>query len=125
MGEIPMLARRIEDFAEAHHLSAELTLQLQLCCEEMVSNIINHAFDGDEAHDIGLSFNLHGAELGITITDDGKPFSPLDVAPPDLSASITDRAVGGLGVHLVRTFMDRIEYEREGEYNRVTMFKKV
>jgi len=42
-----------------------------------------------------------------------------------LEASLHQREIGGLGVHLVRNLMDRTEYRRDGAKNVLTMRKRI
>lgn len=65
------------------------------------------------------------ADGGLTaeIADDGVPFDPRQAPEPDLSGSIEERRVGGLGVHLALTLVDRIDYRRVDGENRVTLHK--
>ena len=59
----------------------------------------------------------------ITISDDGIPFNPFQKASPDLKASLEDRDIGGLGIHLVRELMDSVSYKRGVGRNIVTLVK--
>jgi serine/threonine-protein kinase RsbW len=65
--------------------------------------------------------------LGITLTveDDGPGFDPLSLPPPDVGASVTERAVGGLGVFLVRKMMDTVSYARVAGRNQLRMSKRL
>ncbi len=58
------------------------------------------------------------------ISDDGVAFDPLKVPPPDLTADLESRPIGGLGVHFVKTLMDEVAYRREGDRNVLTMRKR-
>jgi len=53
------------------------------------------------------------------------PFNPLDAPIPDITLPIEERRVGGLGIHLVRQFMDTLAYERRGERNYLLMKKSL
>ena len=57
------------------------------------------------------------------MSDNGAAFDPLSVPAPDLTTSLDERAVGGLGLHLVRNLMDRVSYSRAGERNQLTLVK--
>jgi serine/threonine-protein kinase RsbW len=59
----------------------------------------------------------------MTVEDDGPQFDPLLLPPPDLTASLAERRVGGLGVFLVRQMMDAVSYQRVGRRNRLSMTK--
>jgi serine/threonine-protein kinase RsbW len=61
----------------------------------------------------------------LTIEDDGPPFDPLSLPPPDVTASLEERRVGGLGVFLVRQMMDEVSYQRTGKRNQLRTSKRV
>jgi anti-sigma regulatory factor (Ser/Thr protein kinase) len=61
----------------------------------------------------------------MLVVDDGHAFDPLDVKPPNLSAEIEDRQIGGLGIHMLRELADNISYERRDGTNRVTLTKRI
>jgi serine/threonine-protein kinase RsbW/sigma-B regulation protein RsbU (phosphoserine phosphatase) len=68
---------------------------------------------------------MAGGRLTVTVADDGIPFDPLTVAPPDTTLPLADRDVGGLGIHLVRHLVDDIIYRRIGARNETTLVKNV
>ncbi len=57
------------------------------------------------------------------MADNGMAFDPLQKSAPDLESSLEDRPIGGLGVFLVLEFMDDVTYQRDGEWNRMSMLK--
>jgi anti-sigma regulatory factor (Ser/Thr protein kinase) len=61
----------------------------------------------------------------LTVEDDGPAFDPLSLAVPDVTASLDERPVGGLGVFLVRRMMDSVSYHRVGARNQLRMTKQV
>jgi anti-sigma regulatory factor (Ser/Thr protein kinase) len=65
--------------------------------------------------------DLSDGELVIEVEDDGRPFNPLQVPPPDLERPLAQRKVGGLGLHLVRELTSSIEYDRKDGKNRLVM----
>ena len=73
-------------------------------------------------HEFEITLTSEADVLRIEVTDDGRPFDPLNEAPePDLDASVDDRQVGGLGIHLVRTMVDEMSYRREQDKNHLTL----
>lgn len=126
--ELGRLAEAFDAFADRHRISDEARFQLQLCSEEVVLNIINHGFDDGGEHEIQVCFEFRTDPRTITVNilDDGRKFDPLTQVPePDLDAKLGDRAVGGLGVHVVRTFMDGARYRHERGKNRLTLTKNL
>ena len=57
--------------------------------------------------------------------DDGQPFNPLHAPSPDTTRSLHDRSIGGLGIHLVRTLVDGLEYQRRKGKNVLLLRKSV
>jgi anti-sigma regulatory factor (Ser/Thr protein kinase) len=68
--------------------------------------------------------DLTDGELVIEVEDDGRPFNPLQIPPPDMDRPLEQRSVGGLGLHLVRELTSSIEYTRREEKNHLVMRKK-
>ena len=85
--------------------------------------MVNYAFQDDEEHVIDLNFVLSGNRLVITIHDDGVPFNPFELDPPNISLSLDERAIGGLGIFLVRQMMDEYLYTRHIGKNVVRLVK--
>lgn len=122
LDEIPGLAEAVEAFGETHDLPPKLVFQLNLALEELVTNIVCHAYDDDHPHVIQVRLAVVDDMITAEVEDDGRPFDPFaDATPPDLEQELEDRPVGGLGVHLVRSFMNEVSYRREGERNLVRL----
>jgi serine/threonine-protein kinase RsbW len=123
--EIERVVEFAERFGEEHQLSAELVMTIHLVLDEVVANIINHAYDDSAEHQIRVTLALEGSELGIRVEDDGRAFDPLAAPPPDLDLPLEERPVGGLGIHIVRSVMDAVEYQRDGGRNVLSMRKTI
>lgn len=122
LDEIPGLAEAVEAFGETHDLPPKLVFQLNLALEELVTNIVCHAYGDDHAHVIQVRLAIVDDVITAEVEDDGRPFDPFADAPsPDLEQELEDRPVGGLGVHLVRSFMNEVSYRREDERNLVRL----
>jgi anti-sigma regulatory factor (Ser/Thr protein kinase) len=92
--------------------------------EELLSNIVSHAYRDEGEHTIDLRAELSADRLALTITDDGRPFNPFTSVAPDTTAvSTQEREPGGLGIHLVRNMMDEVSYRRRTNKNVVILVK--
>ncbi|MCT0208927.1 ATP-binding protein [Synechococcus sp. CS-1332] len=95
--------------------------KLDLCLNEVLANLIDHAGAADFSAPVDLSLEL--ADCGdrglatLTIIDTGPAFDPLGVSRGPLPRSLADAEPGGLGLLLVRRFMDERSYERAGDRN--------
>ncbi len=123
--EIPILAQAIEKFAEVNNLADQSVFQVNLCLDELLTNTISYGFPEGGQHEIKVEIALQGGMLVIATEDDGLAFNPLERPAPDTSQGIEERAIGGLGIHLVRNMMDEIEYQRKEEHNVLVMKKQI
>ncbi len=84
--------------------------QLMVALDEIVSNVVRCSGASGLAVKVRLSRAPRAAI--VSVSDDGNPFDPLGVPPPDTTLSATDRPIGGLGILLVRKTMDAVAYRR-------------
>jgi serine/threonine-protein kinase RsbW len=90
---------------------------IELALEEILVNIMNHAYEGANG-DIQIVCRYDNQQCFIIeITDTGKAFDMTSAPPPDLSGTISERTIGGLGIHFVKKLTDKVQYRREGNKN--------
>lgn len=125
--ELDRIADAVDAFGETHGLNAKLRFQIRLVLDELLTNIISYGFPPTEEgrHVIAVDMGQEGKVLRFAITDDARPFDPLSAKAPDLDSDPGERHVGGLGIHLVRTIMDRVAYERVGGTNHLILEKDI
>jgi serine/threonine-protein kinase RsbW len=121
--EIARLAGLVAAFGEEHALPSTVIFNLNTSLDEVITNVISYAYDDDIAHEVRVNVILDVDRVTAEVEDDGRAFNPLDLAPPDIQAGLDRRGVGGLGVHIVRSLMDTVEYRRERDRNIFTMSK--
>ena len=123
IAQIALLPEFVETVADQAKLSLETTSNLNLALEEAVANVISYAYpEGtDGVVDIDACVTEH--EVSFVITDSGKAFDPTAKEELDINAGVEERPIGGLGIHLVRTIMDTVSYERKEEQNILTITK--
>jgi anti-anti-sigma factor len=115
------VSRMVEAFGAVHRLDESRVYMLNLALDELVTNSVNYGFDGVAEPRVEITLWISGRLLVLTIADNGRRFDPTERARPDLSSPLEDRPAGGLGLHLVSTFADRVTYQfTEGE-NRLTL----
>jgi phosphoserine phosphatase RsbU/P len=123
LSELSKVSQRLSEFGARHHLGPKVVHDVSLALEEILTNVISYGYDDSEEHQILVRLSLEGGNFTAEVEDDGRPFNPLAVAEPDITKPVDERAVGGLGIHLVRKLMDGVEYKRQGDKNILTIKK--
>ncbi|MEO5894468.1 MAG: ATP-binding protein [Vicinamibacterales bacterium] len=125
LDEIGRLATLIEGYGATQLLSPEVVYAFNLSLDEVLTNVISYAFADAREHTINVRLSITNGQLQAEVADTGRPFNPLDVPPPNLDAPIEQRPIGGLGLHIVREMMDRLEYRRVDERNVLTLTRRI
>jgi anti-sigma regulatory factor (Ser/Thr protein kinase) len=122
LDRLPQIQRFVLEQAHSFGLSGEACRRLSLVLEEMVVNVIQHAY-GQDRGELEVHCRRTGSDqpgFCVTLVDHGCPFDPLRFGKPDMKLGIDDRPVGGLGIFLAREMADKISYIRRGRANRLT-----
>ena len=126
--QIPTLAEWIDSLG----IPEELNMPVNLALEEAVSNVMLYAYPDIKHGQVLVEFvrsQVAGQQaheqIIFTITDSGIPFDPTQQPPADTSLSVEERAIGGLGIHLVMQLMDEVKYERVDDKNVLTLIKRI
>lgn len=123
--EIERLNRIVRQFGDLHEVPGRTLYAVNLALDELVTNIVLHGFEDAAGQEFEARVTAHKDAIVAEVEDQGRPFNLLDAPAPDLSAPLDERALGGLGIHLVRSLMDRVEYQRAGEKNVLTIRKRI
>lgn len=115
----------LDRLAERAGMTPDTMSQIRIVCDEVLANVLAYGFRDEAEHDITVSVEMAERRLVLTVSDDGVPFDPMAVSPPDTSQPLEQRSVGGLGIHLVRHLVDQMTYERRGDRNVLTLVKTV
>ena len=122
--QIAMLPEFVETVAREAQLDHKAVFNLNLALEEAVSNVIMYAYPEGTEGMVDVDAVVDGKQVTFVITDSGKPFDPTAKEEVNINTGMAERPIGGLGIHLVRTIMDTVSYERKGENNILTITKK-
>jgi serine/threonine-protein kinase RsbW len=123
--EVERLNRLVRHFGELHEVPGRTLYAVNLALDELVTNAILYGYDSSEGQQILVRVETDGSRLVAKVEDGGREFDPLAHPMPDLNAPLEERQLGGLGVHLVRSLMDQVEYRREGTKNVLTISKRI
>jgi anti-sigma regulatory factor (Ser/Thr protein kinase)/class 3 adenylate cyclase len=123
LAEIGRIGIDVEKFCADRELGGDIAHAINLSLDELLTNTISYGYDDEAEHLIDIAISVNRDRLTVTIRDDARPFDPTEAAAPDLDAGIDERPIGGLGIHLVRAMMDRVEYRYIQGHNELTLTK--
>jgi len=123
--QLSALTQFLQEFWSAANLPPGETVSFELALEEIFMNVVMHGSPVGPMPRVEVSLALCDGSLTLMIEDDGPSFDPLSLPAPDVTASLEERRVGGLGVYLVRQMMDAVCYQRLGARNQLSMTKRI
>ena len=124
VSEVARLIEWIGIRCAAEGLADDIAFKLTLGLEEAVVNVITHAFQGlPPPHSILVRLDVTPRSVAAEIIDNGRPFDPTSAPDPDLALPLEERCPGGLGIHLMRGMMDRVDYRRSDGNNILRLEK--
>ena len=114
----------VETRLEAHDASMKSITQISIAVEEIYVNIAHYAY-GDSTGDATIQVSFDDRVLVITFIDTGMPYDPLAKPDPDITLSVEEREIGGLGIYMVKKSMDDVIYKRDGDKIVLTLKKSI
>lgn len=120
----------IRDFitknAEENHIPVQISNAIILAVDEAATNIVKHAYHYSAGKNILVTLLVNENECVVSLEDYGDSFDPSLIAQPDMKEYFQQHRVGGLGLYLIRTLMDSMEYKTEpGVSNKLILKKKL
>jgi anti-sigma regulatory factor (Ser/Thr protein kinase) len=120
LSEIARVPPWIERLASLHAIPGRTRFAMDLCLEEVLSNIIRHGYSGKEESVISIRYLTdRDGFFTLVVEDEAPPFNPLAVRDPPSPQSLEDISEGGQGIHLLKQFADAVEYELKPTGNRL------
>lgn len=118
--ELPAVFEAVEEFGDRVGWPFGFVLQAQLVLEEIVLNVMTHSGATDP---MVMRLTSRRSEAEFEIIDTGGPFDPTEAPPPPPGGALAleDMAIGGLGIHLVRSMVQDMRYRRANDANHLTL----
>lgn len=101
--------------------------RIELACDEACTNIVQHAYGGEDVGEITLILEQSKNVFMIILKDKGRVFDPDEVPKPKVPSNpnnVDELKIGGLGIHFMRSIMDEISFSIDGTgHNKLVMVK--
>ena len=121
LSAVRSLAQMVEEFGDANRLPDQQVYMINLALDELITNTVSYGFRGVARPRIEVGLQISDNVLVLTMVDNGSRFDPTRDTNPDLSSTVEERPIGGLGLHLIKTFADRMNYKYSNSENRLTV----
>ncbi len=125
LAELPVLRQHVKNFGQMTGLSDSCLFEINLCLDELFTNIVSYGFDDDRHHLIQFTLQLDKDMLILDVEDGGIPFNPLTNKESHLPIDPKNIKIGGLGIHIVKKLTNDICYQRNRGKNHLTLRKSV
>jgi len=113
----------VAEYARKNGFNAQKISDIRLAVDEAITNIIKHAYNGEEDHTIEIELTFKDDRLCVELFDTGATFSIKTFKQPNIEEKIKQKKRGGMGVYLIHSLMDNVSYGREDEANKMVMCK--
>lgn len=116
--DIPQVGELVDTYCRLLQLPEKMRFHLRLALDELLTNTISYGFtQSSRENKLSIEVRLAPPWLITEVLDNGPPFNPLEVTPSDTTLSVENRPIGGLGVHLVRSVIDQLDYRHQDNCN--------
>jgi serine/threonine-protein kinase RsbW len=122
IAELKLVPQWITTLASEYKIPANTQYAMNLCMEEVLSNIIRHGYANKPDRVIVIRYVPAQGESHFLVVDDEAPrFNPLAAKETTVEEMLDGTRIGGLGMRLVRGIATSLEYEPTALGNRLTL----
>jgi len=121
-----LLTRAVRGMVAAAGLAPRACAHVELAVAEAVNNVVRHAYHGEAGHPVELVFTLEQGRFTIEVTDEGTAMPPRPAPVFDFDpADIASLPEGGMGLYLIHSVMDEVEYRSRDGRNSLFMRRRL
>jgi serine/threonine-protein kinase RsbW len=121
--ELEKIREFVQSAALSFGFSEDDAFQISLAVDEAITNLIKYSFRDNSQHNVTIEINPQPNEFEVNILDKGAPFDPMHVPSPDMEEYMRKYQKGGLGIHIMRSVMDKISYHPSNKTSNTNVLK--
>jgi serine/threonine-protein kinase RsbW len=124
---VPLASSALRAVAGEVGFEQEECERLELCVVEALTNVIQHAYQGEAGHPVTLLVLVTEEELEMRVHDEGLPMPDglLERPEPEEATEVDQLAESGRGLFLMRRIADRIDYRHGPEGNTLVLTRRL
>lgn len=121
---LSMVMEWVEDLIRKECTEEKTISEILIAVDELFINICHYAYEGKTGEaEFGLEILEAPKRVRLRIKDQGIPFNPFALEDPNITLSAEERKIGGLGIFMVKDFMDDVDYTYVDAHNVITLEK--
>ena len=121
---LELIREFVSNIASKAGFDSENVNKIELAVDEACSNVIKHAYEKNDNQLIDVAIEIDKNKFTVFVTDKGKGFDVKKLKTPDMTEYLQQMKVGGLGIYLIRSLMDEVDFDiRPGDKNQVKLVK--
>ncbi len=122
---LEIMRKKVTDFLKKKNIDYEISSHVELAVYEAAANIINYTSREYHSREINMQLTLFKEHLEIDITDYGSSFDLTKAEMPDIKKHFISGERHGLGIYIIRTLMDKVEYSYRNNTNYLKLVKNL
>lgn len=123
---IPKVTAFVDEQLEQLECPMKTQMQVDMAIDELFSNIAYYAYNPETGSaTVRVEVTENPLAVVLTFIDNGVPYDPLAKEDPDITLSIEERGIGGLGIYMVKKTMDDVSYEYKDGQNILRIKKNI
>ncbi|MFN8587751.1 MAG: ATP-binding protein [Candidatus Eisenbacteria bacterium] len=126
LANVELVGRAVRGLCGAAGMDGRDCAHVELALVEAVNNVVRHAYHGRAGGLVEVVFVAEPDRISLEVADEGEPMAPrpapvIDFDPDDLQAL----PEGGMGLYLIHSVMDSVEYHSHGGRNSLVMTRRI
>ncbi len=112
----------LDGFIVSHRVNESIAFSVKFAVEEVFTNMVKYNPAGKD--DVVINLDIDGKAMTISLLDsEEKPFDLTKAEPANVNLPLEERKPGGLGIHLTKKLMDKVDYEHKDKKSKITLVK--
>lgn len=109
LDDLAAIRQFVEEAVTAVCQDSDAVSDIIVALNEAVTNIIVHGYQGQPGP-IEIAVAVNERQVLVQVRDQAPPFDPTSVPPPDVTLPLEKRPYGGMGVHMMRQFVNNLHH---------------
>ena len=116
-GSLSAVSDFLDSCVEDYDIPMRAGYSLKVIADEIFSNIVYYS----GAKNAQVLFVNDIDTITLVFQDDGVSYNPMESEEPDVTASVEERSIGGLGLFMVKKMAEQVQYEYADGKNQLTV----